>query len=415
MNSPFRTLFFDMNSYFASVIQAEEPALRGKPVGVVTTLSAGAACIAASIEAKRCGVGMGVRVKEARELCPDIIFRAAKHDVFVAYHHRIRAAVERVIPIHMAHSVDEFSCHLLGEQRDLNTALQLGRDLQNSILQRVSPALRCSVGVAPNKLLAKIAAELEKPAGLNWLNIEVLPDKIAHLSLRDLPGISKGIQARLDRAGIHNIPDLFAITPKQARLIWRSVEGERFLTQLHSGVVIYPQRERSSLGHGQMLVTANRSPEAARLVARRLLVKSASRLRREGYVARSLQVSFKSAVSGRDSHQGEIKATQDTFVLLEVFDRYWRALGVTNPLSVSVMLGGLQRVAQQSNDLFDTVDCTDAAGGKARLELCKLIDMLNQRFGQDTVMFGELPPYKVPYTGAKIAFARVPDVQEFQE
>ncbi len=415
MIPPFRTLFFDMNSYFASVVQAEEPALRGKPVGVVTTMSAGAACIAASIEAKRCGVGMGVRVKEARELCPDITFRAAQHDVFVAYHHRIRAAVERIIPIHMAHSVDEFSCHLMGGQRDLATALQLGRDLQSSILQQVSPALRCSVGVAPNKLLAKIAAELQKPAGLNWLNTDVLPDKIGHLSLKDLPGISKGIQARLDRAGIQDIPSLFAATPKQARKIWGSVEGERFLTQLHGGVVVYPTTKRSSLGHGQMLVTANRSPNAARLVARRLLVKAGSRLRREGYVARALQVSYKSADHGRCSQQGEIKATQDTFVLLAVFDRYWQSLNVQNPISVSVMLGGLCPVDQQSVDLFDTGETSDVDEAKARLKLCRLIDTLNQRFGQDTVRFGELPPYKVPFTGAKIAFARVPDVQEFHE
>ncbi|MGJ8616082.1 MAG: DinB/UmuC family translesion DNA polymerase [Sulfitobacter sp.] len=412
---PFRTLFFDMNSYFASVMQAEEPELRGKPVGVVTTLSAGAACIAASIEAKRCGVGMGVRIAEARRLCPGITFRAAAHDVFVAYHHRIRAAVERVIPIHMAHSVDEFSCHLLGAQRNLDTALQIGEDLQNSILTRVSPALRCSVGVAPNKLLAKIAAELEKPAGLNWLNTDVLPGRIAHLPLRDLPGISKGIQARLDRAGIQNVADLYAITPKQARQIWRSVEGERFLTQLQGGVVDYPQTRRSSLGHGQMLVPANRSPEAARLVARRLLVKSASRLRREGYVARALSVSFKSADHGRKSHGGEIKATQDTFVLLEVFDRYWKALQVVNPLSVSIMLGGLRPVAQQSEDLFDMQETLDVEAVQARLKLCRSIDRLNQRFGQDTIRFGELPPYKVPFTGAKIAFARVPDVQEFHE
>jgi len=246
-----QTLFFDMNSYFASVWQAEEPSLRGRPVGVVTTLSAGAACIAASLEAKKTGVKVGTRTQEAQQLCPDIVFRPALHDMFVSYHHRIKAAVDTVLPIDKTHSVDEFSCRLMGTQQDLDTALQIGRDLQAAILTQVSPALRSSVGVAPNKLLAKIAAELEKPMGLNWLLPEVLPDRISHLRCDQLPGISKGMLRRLDAAGIVDIPMLYHLPPKQARHIWRSVEGERFVRQLRGETVVPPPIKHSSLGHGQ--------------------------------------------------------------------------------------------------------------------------------------------------------------------
>ena len=412
METKVTTLFFDMNSYFASVCQAEEPALMGRPLGVVTTDAPGAALIAASREAKALGIGMGTRAAEARRLCPGIVFRAARHDVFVDYHHRIRAAVDTVIPIHKAHSVDEFSCLLTGSQRHLHRALALGAALQRAIVTQVHPALTSSVGVGPNKLLAKIAAELHKPAGLDWLTVDVLPGKIAHLRLKDLPGISGGMEPRLERAGIGTVAQLHAMDPKQARHLWGNVEGERFLRLLRGETVEYPPTQRHSLGHGQRLTPRNRTPEGARAVARRLLVKSASRLRREGLFARSLHVSLKCALHGRQSRAGEITATQDTFALSQAFDRYWARLACVEPVSVSIMLGGLQVREAHVADLFE-----DRAAGEAtaRERLCARIDALNARFGQDTVRFGELPPHKVPYTGAKIAFGRVPERAEFGE
>ncbi|NSX56523.1 hypothetical protein [Parasulfitobacter algicola] len=405
-------LFFDMNSYFASVFQAEERDLVGKPLGVVTTLSPRATCIAASVEAKKFGVRMGTRMAEAQQMCPGIQFRAAEHDLFVDYHHRIRTAVETVIPIDKVHSVDECSCKLLGRERNLNTALQIGAGLQRAIKDQVSPALRCSVGVGPNKLLAKIAAELQKPEGLNWLTPDVLPDKIKALELNDIPGISRGIMGRLTRAGIHDVSTLYAMSPKAARHLWRSVEGERFLRQLHGETVIYPATQRHSLGHGQVLTPKNRKPDGARLVARRLLIKAASRLRREGLFARGLSVSVKCAVKGRLGADGSIGATQDTFDLLRTFDRYWRQLKPLKPLSVSVMLGGLQAVDAHVADLFED---REAGHVTQREGLCLAIDALNSKFGQNTVRFGELPPHTVPYTGAKIAFGRIPDPAEFNE
>ncbi len=401
-------LFFDMNSFFASVWQAEEPELRGRPVGVVTVDAPGAALIAASKEAKRLGINM-MRVAEARRRCPSIAIRQAKHDLFVSYHHRIRAAVDMVIPIERAWSVDEFSCRLTGSQRELSKALEIGRQVQQVILDEVSPALNCSVGVAPNKMLAKVAAGLRKPA-VDWLHPDVLPDKIAHLRPGDLPGVSKGILPRLEKAGIRDVAALHAMDPKAARHLWRNVEGERFLRQLRGEAVVYPATERHSLGHGQILTPQNRSAEGARLVARRLLVKAASRLRREGLLARSLHVGVKCGVRGRHGSEGEIAATQDSFTLLRTFERYWARLRFDAPVSVSVMLGGLQEVGADTGDLLGARE--EQTGREA---LCSAIDGLNRKFGQDTIRFGELPPHKVAYTGAKIAFNRIPDAAEFTE
>jgi len=405
-------LFFDMNSFFASVAQAEEPELMGRPIGVLTADAPAAACIAASIEAKRRGVKMGTRQEEARQLCPGIVFRAVKHDVCVRYHHLVREAVETVLPIDRAWSIDEFSCKLMGSQQELPAAMELGRRVQAVILARVSPALRCSVGLAPNKMLAKVAAGLEKPGGLHWLLPEILPERIAHLALDDLPGISTAMKGRLEAAGVRDVPALYRLDPKEARAIWHNVAGERFVRELRGEVAVWPDTQRGMFGHGQVLTGANRSPEGARLVARRLLVKAAARLRREGYFARSLSVGVKCGRHGRQGQDGVIQATQDTFFLLETFGRYWERLKVAHPLAVQVTLGGLVEAGSHVPDLFET----RAAGERnPREALCGLIDGINQKFGQDTVRFGPLPKHRVPYTGAKIAFGRIPVWQDFLE
>ena len=411
MSARVSTLFFDMNSFYASVAQAEEPALMGRPVGVLTGEGPNTACIAASIEAKRCGVGMGTRQDEARALCPSIVFRPVKHDICVRYHHAILRAVDTVLPVHRVFSIDECSCLLMGSQQELPKAVEIGRALQAAVLAQVNPALRCSVGLGPTRLLAKLAAGLEKPGGLHWLMPEILPERIAHLVLDDLPGISSRMRDRLLAAGVPDVRALYGLDPKRARAIWGSVTGERFLRELRGEVVIWPETQRGMIGHGQVLAGSNATPEGARLVARRLLVKAAARLRREGFVARSLHLSLRLRDGGNSGADGQIRATQDTFFLLETLDRYWAKLPQARIKAVNVSLGGLLPLGQATGDLFDAL----VAPEDGPVGLCRAIDRLNLRYGQNTVRFGELPPQYVAYTGAKIAFGRIPVAEDFLE
>lgn len=383
----------------------------GRPVGVLTADAPNAACIAASIEAKRRGVGMGTRQDEARALCPGIVFRPVKHDICVRYHHAILRAVDTVLPVHRVYSIDECSCLLTGSQQELAKAVALGRALQAAVLRDVNPALRCSVGLGPTRLLAKIAAGLEKPGGLHWLLPEILPDRIADMALDDLPGISWRMRDRLLAAGVADVTALYTLDPKRARAIWGSVTGERFLRELRGEVVVWPETQRGMIGHGQVLTAGNKTPEGARLVARRLLVKAAARLRREGFVARSLHLSLRLQDGGHPGAEGQIRATQDTFFLLETLDRYWAKLPRGRIRSVTVSLGGLLPLGQATGDLFDTLPAPE----DGPVGLCRAIDRLNLRYGQNTVRFGELPPHYVAYTGAKIAFGRIPVAEDFLE
>ncbi|HIP24346.1 MAG TPA: hypothetical protein EYG79_12250 [Rhodobacteraceae bacterium] len=405
-------LYLDMNSYFASVAQQVEPALRGKPVGIVTTLHKNAACIAASYDAKAKGIRVGTRMEEARALCPGIIFRSARHDVYVDVHAKIKAAVERVIPISGVHSVDEVSCRLTGSEQQLPNALAVAEAARQSIYQHAGVVLHCSIGLGPNRLLAKIAGELHKPSGTDWLTPAVLPGKLAHLKLTDLPGISTRMNARLEAAGVHDIPALYALPPKHARAIWRSVEGERFLRALRGEDIPDPITKPHSFGHSQVIAAESRSPERARLILRRLTVKAATRLRRAGFFATSLYISVKNERYKRHYYGGKITATQDSFTLLAHMEVFWQALAPKKLFSVSVMLGGL---VSRENHIADLFEARAAGSLTPRERLCATVDTLNQRYGRDTVVFGEPPKGMTAYSGAKIAFGRIPLKIEFKE
>lgn len=405
-------LYLDMNSYFASVAQQVEPDLRDRPVAIVTTLNPKAACIAASYDAKAMGIGVGTRMFEAKKMCPGIVFRAARHDIYVDVHAQIKSAIERVIPIEGVHSVDEVSCRLTGEAQRLPNALKLAEAARQSIYQHAGVALHCSIGLGSSRLLAKIAGELHKPSGTDWLTPAVMPDKLAHLQLTDLPGISRRMNARLEAAGVHDIPTLYALPPKHARAIWRSVEGERFLRAFKGEDIPDPTTKAHSFGHSQVLNGASRAPDRARLITRRLLVKAATRLRRAGFFTTYLHISVKNQHFNRLGSGAKISATQDSFTLLTHMEQHWQQLAAQKVFSVGVMLGGLVSSENHTADLFET----RAAGTLTEREkLCQTLDGLNQRFGRDTVFFGEPPSGMTAFSGAKIAFGRVPLKIEFKE
>src|SRR5208337_3748283 len=220
-------LFVDMNSYFASVEQDSRPELRGKPVAIVPMMVDTTCCLAASYEAKAFGVKTGTIVADAKRMCPELVLVEARHEIYVQYHHRIVEAVESCLPVTAALSVDPMACRLMGRERPLQAAMELGRKVKRSILERVGPMMRSSVGLATNRYLAKVASDMEKPDGLVALPLDILPEALRQLTLRDLPGIGARTEKRLNEKGIRTMDDMLALGCEQAGELWGSVWGER--------------------------------------------------------------------------------------------------------------------------------------------------------------------------------------------
>jgi DNA polymerase IV len=148
-------LFLDLNAFFASCEQQDNPALRGQPIIVVQTPTDSACAIAASYEAKRLGITTGTLVREAKQICPAVIPVQARHRLYTEYHERMLAAVDTCVPVEKVMSIDEVACRLTGDQRQVPVARALALKLKRALREQVGECLTCSIGIAPNVFLGK--------------------------------------------------------------------------------------------------------------------------------------------------------------------------------------------------------------------------------------------------------------------
>jgi len=407
------SLYIDFDAFFANAEKQLCPDLRGHPVGVIPLDSRHTSLIARCYEAKKAGIKRGMGVAEARARCPDIVFPLARHDEYVKLHHRILEVMNRHVPVTKVWSVDEMECTLIGGERARGP--EIAEAIKADLRDTIGPCVTASIGLAPNQFLAKVAAEMNKPDGLVILRPQDLPGPLFDLALTDLPGISKGINTRLGKAGVFSVEDLWNLQAKHARAIWRSVEGERFWGQLHGYAVSRPETVRRMFGHGRMLSGDWRRPEKARDCLRLLTAKAARRLRREGYLASALSISI--STPDRQYWQGEQRfaPARDDHTFLQaacdMFDAGVRSKGFNRLRKVSVMLHGISRAGEVSADLFEMAD---ARHSRQRWEkVTDAMDALNARYKESVVSQG--PRYEPPggYAGAKIAFGRVPELEDF--
>ena len=418
-----RWLFIDLNAFFASVEQQMNPDWRGRPVIVRPAASEYSGAIAASYESKAFGVRTGMQVAEARRLCPGLIVAEARPDLYVQIHKQIMAEIDRHVPVWKVGSIDECSCELLGPERQEANAVALARRIQAGIMQNVGECLRSSIGLAPSRFLAKTACGMKKPAGLTILRAHELPGAILHLPLSQYPGVGSRMRERLAAAGVTDTAGLWAMTAKEARAVWNSIEGERIWRGLH-GLDSEPTPEKppASISHSHVLAQAMRTPDKARAVARRLMVKCGARLRRMGLTGAGISLHIDLEPKGGQRAWGTtglnraIAPTQDTFALLAALDGLWRQveprLQAGGLSHVGVGVHGLKALDAFEADLFDIGP--DQGGDAPSLRLSQALDALNKRYGKDTVSIG--PKAGLPdYIGAKIAFTRIPDEADFYE
>lgn len=413
-------LYVDFNSYFASVEQQLDPSLRGKPVAVVPVETEATCAIAASYEAKAFGVKTGTPIYEAKKMCPGLICVLGKHQKYVEVHDQLLDEIDRHIPVTKVCSIDEMACRLMRNEQSVARATEIAHAIKAGIARNVGEYVRCSIGVAPSRYLAKVATDMQKPDGLTFLLAQDLPHRLTALKLRDLPGIGANMEARLNRAGIHDVEALLRVQPKHLRAIWGSVWGEKMWYYLRGYDLPEPETSRGSVGHSHVLAPELRPPPRAYEALRRLVMKAAARLRRMEYHAGKFSVSVRLENGMRVGLEAPCDPAQDSFVFLQLLDALWqvmmRDIGARRVKKVSILLHGLVAAADlnRQGDLFAPPAPVAAARAKNE-KISAAIDKLNQKFGKDTVLVGMTPQQGQSFTGTKIAFTRIPDIEEFLE
>lgn len=406
-----RCLFVDFNSYFASVEQYDEPRLRDRPIGVVPVMAPTTCCIAASYEAKAHGVKTGTAVWEAIERCPGIMLVEARPARYVELHHELMAAIGDCIPHGAPLSIDEVPCWLIGRERQRDNAEAIARRIKQTLIDRgFSPAIRCSIGIAPNKFLAKTASDMQKPDGLTVLEQSDLPHALHGLELRDFCGIGPSMEQRLRGAGIHTAQQLCAAPREYLRAAWGSIEGERYWLQLRGFDVPERATKRGSIGHSHVLGPELRNFAGARAVLFKLLAKAAMRLRHEQFLAAGLSIRIRFVgLEERFARDLTFAPIDDTPTLLRLLGEQLATLERSAqrgrwhprrhpPLSVAVTLGNLEPVGSVSHELMQERHRTKT--------MSTVLDRINQRYGNNTMYFGAMQeavtqdaaPMRIPFS-----------------
>lgn len=212
---PKTILHVDINSYFATMLQQENPHLRGKPLGVIK--DEGRTClIATSKEAKKLGIGTGSNAYEAKDICPEITLVPASFDRYLDATKRLKKIFESISPEVYIYSLDEAfvdvsNCH----QFLYPNKKKLGQQIQNQIKQELGSWVTSNVGIGSNRLLAKIASETGPKGGVLEINSENLDSILATVNFRDVCGVGYRLTKKLARFNVTNPYQIRFYTPEE--------------------------------------------------------------------------------------------------------------------------------------------------------------------------------------------------------
>ena len=292
---PRAILHMDMNAFFASVEQRDFPELRGRPIGV-TNGEAGTTLITCSYEARARGVKTGMKIYEARKLCPELIQRPARPQVYAAESTRIMHALIAITPDIEVFSVDEAFLDVTHCQRLHGSPEHMARMTQQ-LVRAVSDGLPCSVGVAATKLTAKYASDVKKPNGITVILPWETRARLKDVPVEKICGIGPRTAAFLAQHGARTCGAVAALPMEvlarrygiTGKHLWLACQGR------DTGAVVQDIAPPKSVGHGKVLPPHTISARTIETYLRHMCEKVATRLRRLDMQAGKLYVGLRRA------------------------------------------------------------------------------------------------------------------------
>jgi DNA polymerase IV len=357
----------DLNSCFAMIEQQANPLIRHKPVAVAAYDTLRGAVIASSYEAKALGIKLGVNVREARMLCRDVIVLMPDPEKYFDAHRRLKQVLLNYTDSVTPKSVDEFVIDFTG-----SLAVQRGKRLEDvgleikaAVKEALGEYVTVNIGIGPNRFLAKVAAGLHKPDGLDVITGESIRDVYATLDLIDLPGINTRYKARLNIAGIYTpLQFLDAPLPLLKKQVFRSINGYYWYLRLRGHEIDGVDFGRKS--YGQQYALGDKTIDRAKLsrLLMKLCEKTGRRLRGNGYIAEGiyLWLSFEDRTywaKGKDT-KADIYATQDIYLHAQRLLN--RALIPARVSNIGVTVYKLKRSSPEQLGLFDGTVVNDKYG-----------------------------------------------------
>lgn len=286
-------MHIDLNSCFATVEQQARPMLRGKPIAIVNRRTDKTAIITASYEAKAKGVKVGMKLRDAKVLCPEIIALESDPSKYRYVYHKL-LGIMRDYSAHVTmKSIDEGiidfhqTSHAISD-RDL---VEIGQEIKQRLKDEIGVWMRCNIGIATNRFLAKTAAGLHKPDGLDVITSHNIRDVLDSLKLTDLTGIASRNESRLNSVGIYTPLQFLDADPVTLRrVVFKSVVGEWWYKRLRGFEVDDTESEVQRVGRQYVLERFDLTHVEIAQRLHHLCESVGSRMRTQGKAARGVYV-----------------------------------------------------------------------------------------------------------------------------
>lgn len=368
----------DLNSCFATVEQQLFPSLRGKPLVIAAYETPNGCVVAPSIEAKRYGIKTGMTVRDAKLLCKNVIVHNPDPPLVRHAHLLFKKVLRDYSPVVVPKSIDEIVIdfnNTLAYKRGLVT---IGREIKERIRKEVGEHISCNIGISTNRFLAKLAASLHKPDGLDVIDNTNLEDVYKHITLIDLNGINTRFQARLNAYGILKPLDFLQATSDMLEhQVFKSICGFQWYFRLRGYEVDDIEFARKSFGQSYALKEQTSEPKELFRLMMKLCEKMGRRLRRNGFKTHGIHVGLVYTDLSY-WHMGRMFHTP----LYSTSDLYAKALLLLNrqPQWKQVRELGVSSYAllptqPEQQSLFDD-------GQEKKQKLQDAIDQINDKYGE---------------------------------
>ncbi len=384
MSESANIMHLDMDAFFASVEQCVNPALRGRAIAVVGSAKR-TVVTTSSYEARAAGVRTGMNRFEAKRQCPHILFIAGDNKKYMDVSTRIMEIIKTFSPLVEVYSIDEAFIDIRGLSALFGGPLEIGRALKDRI--KAETGLVCSVGIAPNKLMAKLASNMDKPDGLSIIRSSDVERHLRDLPVGKLWGIGPNISSRLSLMGIKTCSELGRASVGVLRKNF-GIIGER-LGAMGRGEYEDAVRPAGvedtvkSIGHSMTLPEDVWERKTIKMYLLKLSEMVCARARRHGLQGRTVCLTLRYPDFFTFTRQRALsRATNDTHTLYRGAKRTLRAIRLRAPLRlIGVSLTGIVEGSRQL-PLF-TED-------RRRESLLTAMDEINNRFGRFALTWSAL-------------------------
>ncbi|HWO58234.1 MAG TPA: DNA polymerase IV [bacterium] len=384
-----RIMHIDMDAYFAALEQRANPKLRGRPVIVGSTSPSRGVVSTASYESRAYGIRSGMSSAEAHRLCPDGIFIGVDPDHYVTVSAELIRIFNEFAPKVEAVSVDEAFLDVTGCGALFGGEEALAQKLKERI--RATLSLSCSIGIAPTRVLAKLASSVFKPDGLTIIHPPDIATVLYPLPVDKLWGIGPVATGILVRAGIRTVGDLARADLKHLRRLLG--QTGTLMGQLARGneqtPVLNPEQqpEEKSIGHERTFPRDSADPDFLQATLHYLADLVSRRMRRLGFRGRTITVRIRHADFTTLTRRNTLETATDNLAVIykraaAIFQAHWDERTPIRLLGISV--SQLEHVDDLSGqtDLFADAECS-REGTRRRLDA--IVDQIRDRFGEDSI------------------------------